>query len=236
MIVSTNRPYFAPFAGFLLKALSSDVLVLLDSVQFPQGTTWLNRNRFKGHQGTLWITIPVLKRGLGLQKINKVKICHEGKWSKKHLASLEHAYEKAPYFKDHLLFLKDLFSEKQEKLVKFNLKIIDYLFDKIGISTKILLLSELGIKTEEPRLSLDICKEVGASHFLVQKTAGKYLSEEAYRNRQIEVIFLNPKPPVYPQLWGPFIPNLSSFDILFNCGAKGYDILNRFLSFDPITV
>jgi hypothetical protein len=236
MIVSTNRPYFAPFSGFFLKAISSDILVLLDSVQFPQGTTWLNRNRFKSHQGTLWITIPVWKKGLGLQKINEVRVCHEGQWSKKHLTSLKNAYKKAPFFEDHIIFLKNLFSEEPEKLLTLNLKIIYYLFDKLGIYTKILLLSELDIDTNEPQLSLDICRKVGASHFLVQKAARKSLSEEVYRKRQIEVIFLNPKPPVYPQLWGPFSPNLSALDLLFNCGPKGYDILNRSLSFAPITV
>ncbi|MBW1702349.1 MAG: WbqC family protein [Deltaproteobacteria bacterium] len=30
-----------------------------------------------------------------------------------------------------------------------------------------------------------------------------------------------------PQLWGPFIPNLSAFDLVFNCGPKAHTILNR---------
>ena len=60
MILSANQPYFAPFAGFFHKAILADVFVLLDEVQFPRGTTWMNRNRFKNDQGTLWMTIPVL--------------------------------------------------------------------------------------------------------------------------------------------------------------------------------
>ena len=46
MIVSVNQPYFAPFPGFFRKAALSDILVLLDNVQFPRGTTWMTRNRF----------------------------------------------------------------------------------------------------------------------------------------------------------------------------------------------
>lgn len=71
MILSTSQPYFSPFPGFFLKAFLSDIFVILDEVQFPMGTTWLTRNRFKNDQGTLWMTVPVWKKGLGLQKINE---------------------------------------------------------------------------------------------------------------------------------------------------------------------
>ena len=71
MILSTSQPYFSPFPGFFLKAFLSDIFVILDEVQFPRGTTWLTRNRFKNDQGTLWMTVPVWKKGLGLQKIKE---------------------------------------------------------------------------------------------------------------------------------------------------------------------
>jgi len=71
MILSTSQPYFSPFPGFFLKAFLSDIFVVLDEVQFPRGTTWLTKNRFKNDQGTLWMTVPVWKKGLGLQKISE---------------------------------------------------------------------------------------------------------------------------------------------------------------------
>jgi hypothetical protein len=89
MILSTNQPYFSPFPGFFYKAYLSDIFVILDQVQFPLGTTWLSRNRYKNDQGTLWMTVPVWKKGLGLQRIDEVKICHEGRWAKKHQESLK---------------------------------------------------------------------------------------------------------------------------------------------------
>ena len=227
MIVSAYQPYFAPFAGFFAKALRSDVLVLMDAVQFPRGTTWLTRNRFKNDQGTLWITVPVWKKGLGLQMINEVRICHEGRWIKKHLASLKTAYANAPFFKDHHNFLKDAFSERFEKLIDLNLNIIRHLMKYIGISARVMQLSELGIEANEPQLSVEICKCLGASHFLAQQSARKYLDEEAFLKAGIDLKLFNPRPAVYPQLWGTFITNLSTFDLLFNCGPKAFDILNR---------
>ncbi|MBN2515441.1 MAG: WbqC family protein [Deltaproteobacteria bacterium] len=65
MIVSTCQPYFAPYPGFFSRILRSDTVVVMDAVQFPRGTTWLARNRFKGHQGALWMIVPVWKKGCG---------------------------------------------------------------------------------------------------------------------------------------------------------------------------
>ncbi len=227
MIVSAYQPYFAPFPGFFLKALCSDIIVLMDGVQFPQGTTWLSRNRFKNDQGTLWITIPVRKKGLGLQNINEVRICHDGRWEKKHLASLKTGYAKAPFFEDHLFFLENIFSEKFEKLIDLNIIIIEHIMEYLQIPTKVQLLSGLEIEASEPQLSFEVCKKLGASHFLAQSSAKKYLDKAAFEKNNIGLVFFNPRPIVYPQLWGPFIPNLSAFDLIFNCGPKAYTILNR---------
>jgi hypothetical protein len=41
----------------------------------------------------------------------------------------------------------------------------------------------------------------------------------------VKLRFFKMSHPVYPQLWGDFIPNLSSFDLLLNCGPKAHDIL-----------
>ena len=156
MILSTNQPYFFPFPDFFHKAYLSDVFVILDDTQFPRGTTWINRNRFKNDQGTLWLTVPVYKKGLGLQKINQVKIFHEGRWMKKHLESLKTAYAKAPYFTDHYGFVEEVYSTKVERLIDLNLMSIRYLMKQFQINTEMVLLSDLGIKANGSRLLIEI--------------------------------------------------------------------------------
>ena len=225
MIVSAYQPYFAPFSGFFLKALLSDILVLMDTVQFPRGTTWLTRNRFKNDQGILWLTVPVWKKGLGLQRIHKVRICNEGHWAKKHLASLKSAYQHAPFFEEHESFLDVLYAEEVEHLIDFNLKIIRHMMATLQIPARIVLLSELRVDTDEPRLSVDICRELGATQFLAQAGAKKYLDKGRFEEAGISLRLLNPRSPIYPQLWGPFIPNLSAFDLLFSCGPKSHAFL-----------
>lgn len=225
MIVSTYRPYFAPFPGFFSKALRSDVLVLLDTVQFPTGRTWLTRNRFKNDQGTLWLKVPVWRKGQGLQRIDQVRICHETRWAEKLLESLKTAYKRSPFLEDHLDFLEGVFFRKTEKLIHLNLEIIRYLMDQFRVPAKVRLLSDLGIFEREPRLSVDICKHLGAESFLVQRGATVHLDREAFRKAQISVESTRIRPPVYPQLWGDFLPNLSALDLLFNCGPKAHRFL-----------
>lgn len=225
MIVSTNQPYFSPFPGFFYKAHLSDIFVILDTVQFPRGTTWISRNRFKNDQGTLWLTIPVWKKGLGLQRIHEVRICHEFRWVAKHLASLKSAYSKAPYFGDHMPFLEEAYLARFEKLIDVNLTIIRYLFRQLKIDTEIKLLSEFEIQTYGNQGLVEICKCLGASTYLAQHVAAKYLDRRPFQQEGIEVQLIKPPTCVYPQLWGPFVSNLSTFDLLFNCGLKACEIL-----------
>lgn len=225
MIISANQPYFCPYPGFFYKALLSDVLVILDEVQFPQRTTWIRRNRFKNDQGTLWMTIPVWKKGLGRQQINQVRVCYEGRWARKHPESLKSFYVNAPYLGDHLGFIEEIFSSRFEKLIDLNLAIIRYLLNCLQIETRLVLLSELGVKAQATQLLVDICKAMGASTFMAQTQAEKYLDLDLFRKNGIEPYFFRYIAPIYPQLWGDFIANLSTFDLVFNCGPKARDIL-----------
>ena len=226
MIVSTYRPYFAPFSGFFEKIMRSDMMVILDSVQFPFGRSWLTRNRFKNDKGIYWIRVPVWKRGRGIQRINEVKIYHERGWAKA-LRGLSMAYKNSPYFSEQISFWQNLLKQNIMRLLDLNLKIIRYVMDYLHIDTELILLSDLGIEEKEPILTMSICKRLKADKFLAQKSARKYLDMELFQREGIEPCFFLPGVPVYPQLWGEFIPNLSIFDLMFNCGPKTVDIIKR---------
>ena len=225
MIISTNQPYFLPFPGFFYKAHLSDVFVILDSVQFPRGTTWMSRNRFKNDRGTLWLTVPVWKKGLGLQRIHEVRICHEFRWVFKHLASLKSAYAKAPYFADHISFIENTYLARFEKLIELNRAIIDYLLRQLKIDAQIKLLSELGIQSAGNQMLVEICQKLGASTYVAQVAAAKYLNPILFDQAGIKLQFFKSPTLVYPQLWGAFVSNLSILDLLFNCGPRTHNIL-----------
>ena len=225
MIVSTNQPYFAPYPGFFYKAHLSDYFVILDDVQFPHKTTWISRNRFKNDQGTLWMTIPVLKKGVGLQKISQIRICHAGNWKKKHLRSFQNAYANAPFLRDHAALLKRALSSIDDCLLDLNLKVIDYIINYLKIETRMVLMSELGVAGKGTRLIIDICKSLGATQFLVQSSALAYYDPAQFKSEGLELVSFKKPEYIYPQMWGDFIANLSILDMMFTCGPKSREIV-----------
>ncbi|MEW5801930.1 MAG: WbqC family protein [bacterium] len=225
MIIATHQPIFSPWLGFFFKALHCDLLVLLDDVQFPRGTTWISRNRFKFHQGELWLTVPVWKKGRGLQKINEVEICYEEDWPRKHIASLSTAYRHAPYWEDHRPFWEETYGQKPRKLVDLNLHIIEYLKTTLAISTKVELSSSLAVEAAGNERLIEICRRHRASVYLAQYEARKFIQADAFARAGIEVRYFRFHHPVYPQLWGDFLYNLSAWDLLNTCGPRSYSIL-----------
>ena len=200
-------------------------MVIMDEVQFFCGFTWITRNRFKHDGGAFWITIPVWRKGLGLQKINEVRVCAEGNWRRKHLASMKTAYAHAPYLRDHMDLLTEAFSGKFEMLIDLNMRIIRYIQTQLMIDTPLIMLSDLGIRGKGTELLVETCRKVGASGYLAQRSAEKYLDKGLFSDAGIHLHLFDPPTPVYPQLWGGFIRNLSSLDLLFNCGPKSNEIL-----------
>ena len=225
MIISTNQPYFAPYPGFFFKAHLSDYFVILDDVQFPRKTTWITRNRFKNDQGTLWMTIPVWKKGLGMQKISEVRICHTGNWKKKYLRSLQNAYSNAPFFLDHFGLMERVFSLQYDSLLGLNMDIINYTLDYLKIETRIVLMSELGVSGKGTPLTIDICKSLGTTQFLVQSSALSYYEPAQFDSEGLEIVAFKKPEYLYPQMWGDFIANLSILDMMFTCGAKARNIV-----------
>jgi len=227
-IVATHQPYYMPWPGYFYKIYLSNIFVLLDNVQFPRGASFVNRNRIKvPDKKFLWLTVPVKKKGMGLQRINDVMINNEHNWSRKHFLSLVHAYKKAPYFEKHIGFLENIYKKRWQKIVDLDIVLLQYMIKELGIDVELKLSSELGVDGKGTQILVDICEKLEAEVYLLGISGRKYIEEEMFKNRGIEVKYYNFTPPVYPQLWGDFVPNLSTFDVLFNCGVKSMDIITR---------
>ncbi len=224
--IAPLRPLFAPYHGFFRVAAEADALVLLDAVQFPQGTTWLTRNRFKGPGGELWLTVPVWKKGRGLQRIIDVEICDEGRWRHKHLASLRTAYAHAPFLHDHLPFLSSLY-DRTDRLASFNVALIVHLVQALRISTPVVRQSELDIEGRGVDLLIRIARRLGADEIVLPGGAENHVDARSLAEAGVALRTVRTRPVVYPQLWGPFLPDLSVLDMLICCGPVGASRLVR---------
>jgi hypothetical protein len=225
MILSAAQPYFAPYPGFFEKMLKSDVFVLLDTVQFPRGGTWMTRNRFKNDQGTLWIRVPVHRKGLGLQRIDRVRRLRDPNQIRKQLSGIASAYRHAPFFTDHFGALKAALESATESLAELNISLIRYAARQLGVRSRVVRLSETDAGLKGAALPADLCRRYGADTFLAQSHARKYLERRPLDAEGVRVLFFRPRTCVYPQLWGGFVANLSIFDLLFCCGPKAGTVI-----------
>lgn len=228
MILSAAQPYFCPYPGYFARAAASDIFVILDTVQFPRGPTWITRNRLKNDQGTLWLHVPVRKKGLGLQKISEVRLCPQAGMPEKHLESVIQAYRHAPWLDEHVDFFRRLFSAEHETILRMNLLAINYVMRWLKAETRIILLSGLPIDGRGSRLLADICRALSASCYLALDSTC-YLDEQVFSGSGTALACFRPPVLTYPQLWGDFIPNLSIFDLMLNCGDKGREMVMKML-------
>jgi hypothetical protein len=224
MILATHQPIFLPWPGFFSKAMQSDCMVLLDCVQFPRGRSWMNRNRLKNETGTLWLTVPVRTKGRGLQSIRDVEICDERGWRRKHLRSIQQNYVHAPYFDEHHEALARIYEGDQALLVDFNIDLIQYFWRALSIRAQLLLQSDLGIDGAGTDLLARICEHQSADRLALFPAAEKYVDSAELGRRGVQPVRITYLSPIYPQLWGEFIYNLSILDLLLNCGPMSTKI------------
>lgn len=226
MIVAAHQPLFLPWPGFFFKALKADCMVLLDAVQFPRGRSWMSRNRIKSDQGELWLSVPVHRRGRGLQTIGEVELFHERNWRRKHLTSIRQWYANAPYPDDYLPAVEQLYGVGDNRLVDLNLRLIRFLGELLCPGKEFVLQSGIGVTGQGTELIVRICQYFGARRYLTFQMASKYLDSARMKQAGIELEAPAFQPPIYPQLWGGFLPNLSALDLVLNCGPAGAKILS----------
>jgi hypothetical protein len=217
-VVAIHQPQYLPWLGYFDKLDRCDVFCLLDTVQYKKNE-FQNRNRIKTADGWQWLTVPVTYRFP--QRINEVVVNQTVDWQRKHLQALKTNYSKTPFFENYYASFEEFYQKSYEMIVDVNLTSIELLMDLLGLQRKLVLASSLTVETEDPTLRLvEICKNLGGGSYLSGKDGAKYMDIDMFENHQIEVLFQDFKHPQYPQCYGPFEPNMSVVDLLFNCGPK----------------
>ena len=99
--------------------------------------------------------------------------------------------------------------------------------EKLEINTKLVVASTLKINLTKNERNIEICKRMGATEYFSGKGAKVYNDEEAYAREGIKIIYQDFKYPEYKQMFGEFIPNLSTVDLLFNLGPDAKKLFKK---------
>jgi hypothetical protein len=218
------QPGYLPWLGFFDQLREADVFVYYDDVQYDKHG-WRNRNRVKGPDGPVWLTVPVRTHGLERPRVNEVEIDSTRAWARRHIGTLRHCYARAPHAKPYLGELEELLSRPWTKLVDLDLAAAALVCRWLGLEREVVRSSELGIAGERTARLVSLCRHFGASRYFSGAAARDYLDQDAFACQGIAVEFQDYAHPVYDQLHGPFVPYLSVLDLIFNAGPMSRSVL-----------
>ncbi|MBF0384747.1 MAG: WbqC family protein [Candidatus Omnitrophica bacterium] len=231
-VVSGHQPVYLPWLGLFHKIYLADSFIFMDDVQYLE-KDWNNRNKIKTPNGSLWLTVPVSKKKSSSELLKDIAIDNSKKgtkddWQLLHWKAINANYKKARYFGDYSSFFEEMYlSKRWENLSELNEYQLKYFMDALNVKAKVYKATELGFTKKKSELVLEHCLRLEGDICVTGIHGKDYIAEKDFTDNKIKVYYQNYVHPVYPQLWGDFIPNLSVIDLLFNCGKESLSIILR---------
>lgn len=219
---------YIPWKGYFDLINSVDEFVIYDTVQYTKND-WRNRNRIKTSQGVQWLTIPVRQKKLS-QRIDETEVQAQ-QWHGKHWKAITQSYSRAAHFKTFRDEFEALYVEKAASLrllSEINVQFIVAICSLLGIETQITFADSL-VSGEKSERLVRICKERRAAAYLSGPSAKGYLDTELFRRNNIAVEWMDYAGyPVYPQLHGEFVHEVSIIDLICNVGKDAQRYMKSF--------
>lgn len=218
------QPGYLPWLGFFDQMAKSDIFVFYDDVQYDKHG-WRNRNRIKTSQGPQWLTVPVLTKGLNKPLIKDIHIDNGFSWYRDNLKSIKQNYSRTPYFELIFPVIDKVLLSFWDYILDLDIDLTTKLMETLNLKRDIRISSALGIKGVQTERLINFCKYFKADEYLTGNAAKDYLKEERFKEEGIKLEYHNYNHPKYKQLYGDFIPYLSTIDLLFNEGPQSLEIL-----------
>lgn len=218
---------YIPWKGYFDLMNMADVFIIYDEVQYTKND-WRNRNKIKTANGPTWLTIPVRQEKLS-QRIIDTHV-HSNDWRRKHWSSISLSYSRAAFFKQYKPIFEELYLNSNETLLsKINYDLFVAINQVLGIATKLIWSSELGLIEGKTERLVDLCKKVGATEYISGPAAKDYLNTGLFENENIKVSWIDYSGyPEYRQLYPPFDHGVSVLDLIFNEGPDARRFMKSF--------
>ena len=222
------QPGYLPWLGYFDQMLAADAFLIADEMPFSS-SGWTHRNRIKGPSGPQWLTLPA--RPQSGQAICDVALDAAVPWQRKHLAKLRHLYAKAGPAAAIVDELEAALPQDVRGLKDVSLATTRFLAEKLGVTTPILVSSELGLEAGfrarfpdggGPTLRIVAYLEALGATELIEGAVGRdYFDVPLFERHGFRVHFQQYEHPRYAQLHGDFVSHLSAIDLLLCEGEDG---------------
>jgi ribosomal protein S18 acetylase RimI-like enzyme len=231
MKMGANQPYFLPYIGYWQLINAVDKFVLADILQFNK-EGWIHRNRILRDGKDVLFTIP-LKSDSSFVDISEKFISDQyfDKDADRLLRKIENSYHKAPHFEEAMPIIKKCFLYNEKNLFKFILNSVQLICGYIGITTEIMILSNLymdhSLKLQDR--AIEICKTLNATLYVNSIGGLELYDGKSFGLNGIELKFIKSKTSEYKQFNNEFVPSLSIIDVMmFNSKDDIKRMLNMY--------
>ena len=205
---------YLPCIQYFTKFLMYDKVLIEQSENYLKGS-YRNRCHLASANGLIRLTIPLLKGKNEQQPIKDVQIAYFDSWPPNHWQTIQSAYGRAPFFEFYEEELKDLILSKPKNLFSFNLSMLNWILDQLGIEKK-----------------YDLTNHYQRNYTLPIADFRNCIFPKKSRQKKDDSF----KPALYNQVFeekNGFIPNLSILDLLFCTGPEARLILEKSIIFRP---
>ena len=132
--VAILQSNYIPWKGYFDIIHDVDLFVFYDDVQYTKGD-WRNRNKVKGPDGAMWLTVPT---GTDLNRLVCEVQLTDARWAATHWKTLRQFYATAPHFKRYEAFFEEIYlGTRWETLSQLNHHLIKAIaIDHLGMQTQ----------------------------------------------------------------------------------------------------
>jgi hypothetical protein len=215
------QPYFFPYLGYFQLVRAVDRFVFYDDVNYiVRG--WISRNRILHDGKARLLTVPTSGASQNVP-IDTVGVdTGDPRWKRRVLLLFQHAYAKAPHGDVALELLKRVLDTPARLIGELAKQSVAHTLELLGVAMSFVWSSAKygngGL--HGPDRIVDICCRERASVY-VNAPGGKDLYDpQVFRQRGIEMAFLQPELPPYQQPGGDFLAGLSILDVIAYAGIE----------------
>jgi WbqC-like protein family len=206
---------YLPSENFFVLAASTDIFVVADEVQFSTNGN-ANRTRIKTASSAQWLTIPVLSKGRGGQKLNDVEIDTTRLWQQQHWRTIELNYQNAPYYGELADGLEALYQRPYQKLADAAWEFLQFIWNALRWENLPRRTSAFGITSSGEQRLVELAKTLHTEVYVAHEKYRAVIRPE--RMSGVRLQFVHWDSPSYHQQFGPFVDGLNILDLLFNEG------------------
>ena len=223
MKVAIHQPHYFPWPGYLDKMAKADKFIILDEVQLTDRSPML-RNKFlqlNGEEHMLGLSVK--KKGYREKMTKEIELADIEEVQEKHKRFIQMNYGKTRGYSEVWPEIQDIFEKKYQYLIDIEMDTIMAMRKLFSIETELIYQSNLDYDRtmKKSDLMLTLSEAVGADIYLSGQGAKKYMVEEEFREKGIEVEYQEFTYPVYKQKnMNEFVANLSAIDMLMQLGIE----------------